>query len=109
MTVTYADQLDLLQAVAEAHRTDAEVVESVILADARAHGGEVNPNRVRVALRATGVRPQVVGAVFSGMVRRGWLERVGDVPNEDLRSRNRNKDSGLYHLSGLAEFSRALT
>ena len=106
MTATYADQLDLLDAVADAHRSDADTVEAVILADARAHGGIVDAGRVRATIRRhhPEVRPQVVGATYSGLTRRGWLERVDARPSDDIRSRNRNKADAIYRLNPLAEF-----
>lgn len=101
MTATYADQLDLLDAVADSHRNDADVIEAVIRADAATHGGEVNTNRVRAALRRNhpDVRPQVTGAVYSGMARSGVLERIAECPSEDLLSRNRNKNAVIYRLT----------
>lgn len=99
MTATYADQLDLLQAVADAHPADREVVEAVIRQYAANHNGVIDAGRVRHLLRRDhDVRPQVVGAVYSGLTRAGVIERVDERPSDDLRSRNRNKADAIYRL-----------
>lgn len=101
MITTYAAQLDLLAAITDAHQYDSELVEMVIRQDAATHEGLIDPNRVRAHLRHhhPDVRPAVIGATYSGLVRRGLLARVGSVPNTDTKSRNLNKESGLYRLT----------
>ncbi len=101
MSATYADQLDLLDAVADAHRIDSDIVEAVIRADAAAHDGVIDAGRVRTVLRREHprLRPQVVGAVYSGLTRSGVIERVDERRSDDIRSRNRNKTDAIYRLA----------
>jgi hypothetical protein len=96
-----ATQLDILTAVAAHHPSDAAIVEAVIRQAANHNQGLVNANQVRYYLRRNhpDVRPACVGAVYSGMVRRGLLTRVDECPSEDLLSRNRNKQATIYRLT----------
>lgn len=83
---------------------DRERVVRAVLAEGRASRGRVDQNRVRARLAdpATGelrVKPQLIGAVISGLVRAGALHRGGWGTNDDRRSRNSGKPLRLYVLA----------
>lgn len=99
--------LALLERVVAAHRTDADVVHAAILRDGLAHGGVVDPNRVRRALASEdgeiAVHPQTLSAQYSALRARGVIEYRGpayDVPNEDRYSNNTGKTTRTYRLLG---------
>lgn len=92
------DLLDLLDAVAENPQPLAQQhrdrIRAAIVADGRAHGGEVSPNRVRAALsnrHGLTVPPRMLSATYGVMRAEGLLERHGWIENDDVRSGNRGK------------------
>lgn len=102
-TATREQQLDLLDLVAtDTTNTDRARSEAAIRADAAAHGGLVDPNRVRVALTDGNgdltVRPRVLAATYSALARMGVLVAAGRVASTDLRSRNRHHDLTAWRL-----------
>jgi hypothetical protein len=106
-----ADQLDLLTAVAENPTPIAEGyrnrIRAAIVADAREHGGEVNPNRVRARLLhpASGrldVDPRILSATYAALRAQGVLVHDGWTTNGDTAGRNGGKPLRLWRLVGEA-------
>lgn len=92
------EQLDLLRSVADNPQPVAQQqrdrIRAAILADGRAHGGEVNPNRVRAALsnrHGLTVHHAMLSAHYGVMRAEGLIERHGWIENDDARSGNRGK------------------
>lgn len=99
-TTTPVRQLVLMDAIRDA---DRELVEQTIKADADAHGGEINPNRVRDALTRGGqlvVSPRVLSAVYFALRRGRQIAHAGWTESTDLRSRNRHKPARLWRWIG---------
>lgn len=92
------DLLDLLDAVAENPQPVAQQhrdrIRAAITADGRAHGGEVNPNRVRAALsnhHGLTVPPRMLSATYGVMRAEGLIERHGWIENDDTKGGNAGK------------------
>jgi hypothetical protein len=79
------------------HASDVAEIVAAIELDASANSGEVNPNRVRLLLPAH-VQPQVIGAVYSRLLRERRLTEIGWTTNTDRRGRNDGKPIRLYEL-----------
>lgn len=96
------DLLDLLDAVAENPQPLAQQhrdrIRAAIVADGRAHGGEVNPNRVRALLTNDAghltVNPRRLAAAYCSPL----LVKVGEVRSDDTRGRNVGAVVGLYRF-----------
>lgn len=77
------------------HHDDREVVTDAIHADALAHDGIADPNRVRAALTDRNgdlvVNPRVLAATYSGLARSGRLTPAGWTESDLLTSRNRGR------------------
>lgn len=102
-------QLDLLTAVADDPTPIAEGyrrrIRAAIKADAREHGGEVNPNRVRARLLhpASGrldVDPRILAAQFGALSAQKVLAHAGWTTNDDRHGRNAGKPLRLWRLVG---------
>jgi len=98
-------QLDLLAAIASdrIHGTDRQAVEEAIRADATAHGGEVDPNRVREALRGPyglTVYPRVIGATYSALRQAGVIRPEGWTTSTDTEGGNAGKPARTYRWVG---------
>lgn len=76
---------------------ERDLVIATIIADARAHGGHVDQNRVRDSLPA-GITPQIVGPVYSALMRSGRLVRDGKNISTDKAGRNVGKEQWTYLL-----------
>lgn len=81
------------------HERDRAAVVEAIRADAAAHDGEVDSNRVREAL-PTWVYPRSIGAVYNALRARGLLVANGYVTNTDTRGRNAGRPARLYRWTG---------
>lgn len=92
---------DTWQRMVDDHPDEHAMVVRAIEADAAAHGGTVNPNRVR-ELIPTGVTPQVIGPTYSLLKKQGRLLPVADAISTDRRGRNVGKRVTIYHLLDLA-------
>lgn len=102
------DLLDLLDAVAENPQPLAQQhrdrIRAAITADGRAHGGEVNPNRVRAALsnrHGLTVPPRMLSATYGVMRTEGLLERHGWIENDDTKGGNAGKFVGRWWLTDM--------
>lgn len=104
------EQLDLLAAVADNPSPLAaryrDRIRQAIAGDAREHGGEVNPNRVRARLLhpASGrldVDPRILSATYSALRSQGVLVHAGWTTNDDVNGRNVGRPQRLWRLVGV--------
>lgn len=102
------DLLDLLEAVAENPQPLAQAqrdrIRAAIVADGRAHGGEVSPNRVRAALsnrHGLTVHPRMLSAAYGVLRAEGVLERHGWLENDDTKGGNAGKFVGRWWLTDM--------
>lgn len=79
------------------HETDRAAVIDAILAVARAHGGEINPNLVRERIPRS-VYHRVVGSTYRSLTQRGIIAVAGWVVSEDKHGRNSGKPARKYRL-----------
>jgi hypothetical protein len=96
-----------LDQVALRHAADRQIITRAIKLDARTHGGEVNPNRVRALLRdpVSGrfvVLPQVIGATYRTLVTAGVLRHAGWGVSDDLEGGNAGRPCRCYIASEVA-------
>jgi hypothetical protein len=103
------DLLDLLEAVAENPQPIAQQhrdrIRAAITADGRAHGGEVNPNRVRATLSnhlGLQVQPQQLSATYSALSSQGVLVFDHWGTNDDTRGKNAGKPQRVWRWAGEA-------
>lgn len=89
--------LDLI-AADDIHARDRAAVTEAILADGRAHGGQIDPNRVR-ALIPPWVYPRVIGATYRGLAARRVIIPDGWVVSQDVRGRNAGRPARSYRLA----------
>lgn len=94
---TTAEVVTGLVADDPAHDGERAEIVAAIEMDAAAHQGEVDPNRVR-RLLPLHIQPQLVGAVYSALLREGRLTQRGWTTNEDRRGRNVGKPLMTYDL-----------
>jgi len=80
------------------HRRDREVIIEAIRADALAHGGEVDQNRVRPHL--TTVYPRVIGSTYNALAARGVITFLRWTVNEDKKGRNSGRPARVYRWIG---------
>lgn len=85
------------------HLADSARVKAAIIADGNANDGEVDPNRVRAALRALPVTEQPmhknVGAAYAALRAAGFIERAGLGESDDFEGGNAGKPIRLYRLT----------
>ena len=84
------------------HARDRRRIVAAILADALAHSGLVNPNRVRAALtnkHGIDVYPRLIGATYNGLTRAGILAFEGWTTSDDHRGGNAGKPARCYRLT----------
>lgn len=85
------------------HADDRGRVEAAIRADALAHNGIADPNRVRRSLTDGNgdliVHPRVLSATYSALCRMGALTQAGWTENDQLSSRNRGRPQRLWALT----------
>jgi hypothetical protein len=100
-------QLDLLAIAENPHPLadhDRRTITAAVLADAQAHDGVVDPNRVRVALsneHGLTVHPQALSATYSALARRGVLRSLGWIgTNDDKASGNAGRPMRLWQRVG---------
>lgn len=72
---------------------------------ARAEGGIVNPNSLRLWLHSPArdvwlTKPQLVGSVINRLSRKKYLVRAGRVVSTDRRGGNAGREVPLYRLVG---------
>jgi hypothetical protein len=81
------------------HVEEFTVMFGLIQADADAHDGIVNPNRIREQI-PTWVYSRVRSSAYSALVNRGLLVPTGEwVSNTDAKGRNVGKQQKLYRLT----------
>jgi hypothetical protein len=98
------DQLDLLASVAENPHPLADEararIRAAIVDDARAHSGQVDPNRVRARLsdeHGLQVPPRMLSATYSAMAGRGELTSLGFIgTNYDHAGGNYGKPCRIW-------------
>lgn len=99
---------DLLQMLADhpspVHQDDADRIRAAILADGRAHAGEVDPNRVRDALTNRSgeldVWHKAVGPQYAKLRALKLIEqRPNPILSTDRRGRNAGKWIHAYRLT----------
>lgn len=102
------DVADLLQLIAgdPVHARDRKKIVQAIVAEAAAHGGLVDPNRLRARLadehgRPT-VYPRVVGAVVSCLAQRRAIEPAGYVKSTDRHGKNAGRPARVWRLRAQA-------
>jgi hypothetical protein len=99
-------QLDMLDAIAadRIHATDRQRVEDAIRADAQAHSGCVDSNRVRESLRdrygLLTVYPRSLSATYSALRQAGVIRRDGWTTSTDTHGRNAGKPARTYRWVG---------
>lgn len=76
-----------------------EVVVECIREVAERNGRRVDSNVVRELLPSW-IQPQLVGSVYSVLLRRGLLVPDGDLKSTDKRGRNGNKKLAAYRYTG---------
>lgn len=98
------DTAEVLQLVAgdDVHARDRQAVVEAILADGRAHGGEVNPNRVR-SLIPGWVFHRVVGACYHSLAAKRVIVADGWVISDDAKGRNSGRPARKYRLANTQE------
>lgn len=98
---TAEDKRIILELIAAdpVHARDREVIVGAILADALAHAGHIDPNRVRPYLSS--VYPGCIGATYNALRARKVIAGDGWGRNGDSRSRNLGKPMRLYRWTGL--------
>lgn len=89
--------LDLI-AADDIHARDRAAITEAILADGKAHGGEVDPNRVRDAIPAW-VYSRVIGATYRVLATKGVLVPDGWVISTDVKGRNSGRPARKYRLT----------
>jgi hypothetical protein len=96
-------QLDLLAIAENPHPLADEArarIRAAIIAEARQHGGRVDPNRVRARLsNANGleVPPRMLSATYSAMAGRGELSSLGYIGvNDDQAGGNAGKPQRVW-------------
>ena len=76
------------------HRDDSARIKAAILADGKAHQGQVDPNRVRLALRNDSGELDVfhknVGPAYSSLKAAGLIAEGAPIRSEDTSKRGRN-------------------
>lgn len=76
------------------HADDSARIKAAIIADGKAHGGHIDPNRVRAALRnASGeldVWHKSVGPAYSSLKAAGLISESVAIRSEDHSKRGRN-------------------
>lgn len=77
------------------HDRDIAAIDEAIETDAAKHGGQVDPNRVRLMLPDY-VQAQVIGARYNTLIRAGRLKQRGWTTNEDRKGRNVGKPIAVY-------------
>lgn len=82
----------------DVHARDRAAVVEAILADGRAHGGEVDPNRVRTEIPSW-VYPRVVGATYRVLAGKGVIVPDGWVISTDTAGRNSGRPARRYRLA----------
>lgn len=81
------------------HVRERDAVVAAIRADADAHDGHVDPNRVRLLIPSW-VGPRVVSATYSALRSRGVLARAEWTKSDDARGRNVGKPQRTYRWVG---------
>lgn len=81
------------------HQRERTAVIDAIVADARAHGREVDPNRVRPTVPQW-VNPRVTSAVYNALGTRRLLVFKRWATNDDRRGRNVGKPQRIYEWTG---------
>lgn len=96
-------QLDLLAVAENPHPLADEArarIRAAIVAEAREHGGRVDPNRVRARLsdeNGLQVPPRMLSATYSAMASRGELSSLGFIGvNDDHAGGNAGKPQRLW-------------
>lgn len=97
-------QMDLLDAITTdpTHDEDAARVRAAIVAEAGAHDGLIDPNRVRERLTFHGaitVNPQVLSSTYSTLARSRVIVAAGYTRNLDRRGKNYGKPARLWELA----------
>lgn len=101
-----ADQLDLLAIANNPHPWAAvqrQRIVDAIRADARAHAGEVHPNRVRVRLSnhlGLQVHPRMLSAAYSALRAQGHLTFDHWGTNDDTAGGNAGKPQRVWRWTG---------
>ena len=103
MTADALDLLELLAAIADdpnplAERNRRRIIGAMI-ADAEAHGDEVNPNRVRALLsneHGLDVNPRMLSAMYSRLRAQGVLRHDGWTTSTDVRGGNAGKPARTW-------------
>lgn len=86
------------------HDSDRRVIVAAILAEARARGPRLDPNRLRARLRdehgRSKVNPRVVGGVMHALARARVLRPDGWVTSTDREGRNAGRPARVWALVG---------
>lgn len=98
------DYGDLLTTLDEdrIHAADSTTIKAAILADGKANGGTINPNRVRKMLtneHGLTVWHKAVGPAYYALRSAGLIERAGLAESDDKAGRNAGKPIRLYALT----------
>lgn len=88
---------ELCDELVATHVNERDVIERAIEACAVVNQGRVDPNVVRELL-PPGITPQLIGAVYNVLRRRGRLEPVEQGVSTDTQGRNVGKPTTVYRL-----------
>ena len=100
MTGDFGDLLALIDADPQPRNADqSALIKAAILRDGRDHGGHVNPNRVREALRDEPLFHKRVGPAYYALKAAGLIEEAEPVRSTDTKGRNAGRWIATYRLT----------
>ena len=100
MSESFGDLLALIDADPQPRNQDqSALIKAAILRDGRDHGGHVNPNRVREALRDEPLFHRRIGAAYYALKAAGLIERGELIVSDDRQGRNAGRPIWSYRLT----------
>ena len=100
MSGDFGDQLALIDSDPQPRNQDmTATIKAAILRDGREHGGDINPNRVRSALRDQPLFHKRIGAAYYSLRAAKLIERAGVIESDDVAGKNAGRLIRSYRLT----------